>query len=163
MAAGFVTETSLDFLARRLRFLGFNVVTLRGARLEDLYEAGRREGRTVLTPSLRHPRRFADVPALAVPREQPEVALRMVVAAGEPAGPPFSRCPLCNTALQTRHPAEARGEVPGEVVRAARPLRHCPGCGKWYWEGSHTARVREWLERALGRPLAAWPGAPGGC
>jgi uncharacterized protein with PIN domain len=45
---------------------------------------------------------------------------------------------------------EARGEVPGRVLRMAAPLRFCPNCGKWYWEGSHVARLREWLARTLG-------------
>ena len=47
--------------------------------------------------------------------------------------------------------------MPGPVARAATHLHHCPTCGKWYWEGSHVDRVREWLERALGRPLEPDP------
>jgi hypothetical protein len=89
-----------------------------------------------------------------VPRSDPEAALRGIVAALEPAGPPFSRCPLCNTALVRRHAVEARGEVPGPVLRSGAALSHCPGCGKWYWAGSHVERLRVWLERALGRPIA---------
>ena len=54
--ARFVTDSSLDELARRLRFLGYDIVTLAGARLEELFVAGRRDGRTVLTLSARHPR-----------------------------------------------------------------------------------------------------------
>jgi uncharacterized protein with PIN domain len=149
----FVTDTSLAFLAHRLVFLGYDVTTLAGARLEDLFEAGRRESRTVLTLSARHPRRFADVAAIVVPREDAAGTLRAIAAAHTPAGPPFSRCAACNAALQTRHPLEARGEVPGRVLRSARPLRYCPVCGKWYWEGSHTERLRAWLAAALGRPL----------
>ncbi len=155
-----VTDSALDFLARRMRLLGYDIVTLRGARLEELFEAARREGRVVLKLSPRHPRRYADVTSLAVPREDPEAALRGITAAFEPAGPPFSRCPVCNSALERRHPVEARGEVPGRVLRSGSALSHCPGCGKWYWEGSHVARMREWLERALGRPLER--SAPGG-
>lgn len=153
--ARFATDTSLEFLARRLRFLGYDVVTHRGARLEELFEAARGEGRTVLTLSRRHPRRFADVPAITVARADPEGALRSLAAAYEPAGAPFTRCPACNGALQRRQRIEASGEVPGRVLRGAAPLRYCADCGKWYWEGSHTARLREWLGRALGRPLPA--------
>src|SRR5262249_39141672 len=35
----FATDDSLDHLARRLRFLGFDVVTHKGARLEELFAA----------------------------------------------------------------------------------------------------------------------------
>jgi uncharacterized protein with PIN domain len=158
--ARFVADTSLDLLARRLRMLGYDVATFSGARLEELFEAGRREGRTVLTLSARHPRRFADVASILGPRADPAAALRSLAASHEPAGPPFSRCALCNAALQRRTPFEAVGEVPGKVLRGSTSLTYCPNCGKWYWEGSHVARLREWLARALGRPI---PGAGGAC
>lgn len=151
--ARFVTDSSLAFLARRLRLLGYDVALLPGARLEELFEAGRREGRSVLTTSARHPRRFADVAARRVPRAPAEELVRAIASESEPAGAPFSRCLDCNVALQRRHPFEARGEVPGRVLRAARALTYCPSCGKWYWEGSHVARLRAWLEAALGRPV----------
>jgi uncharacterized protein len=149
----FVTDASLEFLARRLVFLGYDVAVIRGARLEELFEAAKADGRTVLTMSRRRPRAFAEVAAVGVAREDPAAAVRAIAAAHEPAGPPFSRCPECNTALHTRHPMEARGEVPGRVLRAAKTLSWCPHCGKWYWEGTHVARLRAWLEAALGRAL----------
>ena len=151
--ARFLTDDSLDGLARRLRFLGFDVATLRGARLEDLFEGARHEGRIVLTMSSRHPRRFADVASLRVPREDDAAAVRGIADEYQPSGAPFSRCPVCNHALQRRTAFEARGEVPARAAQGAQFLHHCPNCGKWYWEGSHTSRMREWLERALGRPL----------
>lgn len=157
LPARFITDTALDLLARRLRFLGYDIVTVRGARLEEVFEAARREGRIVLRLSPRHPRRFSDIASLAVPRENPQAALRGIAQAYEPAGPPFSRCPACNTALERRHAIEARGEVPGRVLRSGSGTSHCPSCGKWYWEGSHVKRLRAWLERALGGPLATGP------
>ncbi|HEY6867025.1 MAG TPA: Mut7-C RNAse domain-containing protein [Candidatus Eisenbacteria bacterium] len=158
----FITDSSLDFLARRMRFLGYDIVTARGARLEELFEAARREGRMVLTLSPRHPRRYADVAALTVPRGDPGASLRGLAAAFEPSGPPFSRCALCNTALEHRHPLEARGEVPGRVLRTSGLLSHCPTCGKWYWAGSHVDRLRAWLERAVGRTVGDPEPPPGG-
>jgi len=152
--ARFVIDASLELLARRLRMLGHDVRSMRGARLEELLALAREEDRTLLTPSARHPKRFAGVRVLQVPREDPAGAVRQVAEHHEPAGPPFSRCPLCNTAFQRRHPLEASGEVPGRVLRAAAALAYCPQCGKWYWDGSHVARVRSWLSDALGREVA---------
>ena len=149
-----MTDSSLTFLARRLRFLGYDVLILPGARLEDVFEAGRSERRTVLTLSARHPRRFAEVPARRIARGELAATLREIAAQHQPTGPPFSRCADCNSALQRRHPVEAAGEVPGRVLRGTRSLTFCPGCGKWYWEGSHVAHLRLWLEAALGHPLA---------
>jgi len=152
-ATRFVTDSSLESLARRLRFLGHDVLTLPGARLEDVLAAARREGRTALTLSRRRPRRWADVPALTVARGDEAGAVRELAAAHPAADPPFSRCGLCNGRLEPRLAIEARGEVPGRVLRAARELRYCPGCGRWYWDGTHVRAIRAWLERALGRPL----------
>ena len=149
-----IAGSSLEFLARRLRFLGFDVAAARGARLEELFEAARREGRRVLTLSARHPRRFEDVGTDVVGRGDPAAELRRLVEGREPGGPPFSRCPECNAPLQRRHPMEATGEVPGRVLRSRPALTFCPVCGRWYWEGSHVARIRAWLEAALGRSLA---------
>lgn len=146
----FVTAASLDFVARRLRFLGYDVVTHPGARLEELFEAAAREERTVLTTSARHPRRWGHVPVVRVPLGDAAAAVRGIAAAHEPTGAPFSRCPQCNLALHRRTSFEAIGEVPGRVTRAGGPLTWCPSCGKWYWVGTHVARIREWLESATG-------------
>ena len=151
--ARFITDTSLDLLARRLRMLGYDVATVSGARLEELFDAAQRDGRTVLTLSARRPARFDDVAAILVPRGDPAAALRALAAGHEPAGPPFSRCPACNTALQRRTAFEAMGEVPSRVLRRVAALHYCAHCGKWYWEGTHVARLRAWLEGALGRPV----------
>jgi hypothetical protein len=150
--ARFVTDTSLDLLARRLRILGFDVVTLPDTRLDQLFERARSDQRIVLTLSARHPRRYAGVPAITVARD-PLLAVRAIAEEFEPAGGPFSRCALCNHPLEPRRPGDAGGAVPGHVLELAKALHHCPGCGKWYWPGSHVDRLRVWLERSLGRPV----------
>lgn len=152
----FATDRSLDALARRLRVLGHDVAGFGGVALPELFELARREGRHVLTLSRRHPRRFSDVAATALPREDLAGQVRTVAGAHAAPGPPFSRCALCNTALQRRHPFEARGEIPGRVLRRVRVALYCPHCGKWYWHGSHVDRMCEWLSRVLGRPIE-WP------
>jgi uncharacterized protein with PIN domain len=151
--ARFVTDSSLEFLARRMRMLGYDVATARTARLEELFELAEREGRIVLTLSERHPKRWSGVPALTVARGDDAASLKRIALEFEPAGLPFTRCPQCNVAMQRRHPLQASGEVPGRVLRSVRVFHYCPNCGKWYWEGTHVARLREWLEQALGRAL----------
>ena len=146
----FVTDASLDQLARRLRFLGYDVVTHRGARLEELFAVAADQSRTVLTLSARHPRRHAAVAVLRVARGDEADAVRQVVAGHAPAGPRWSRCPACNSALQSRSAFEARGEVPARVARSGWPLSWCPACSRWFWPGSHVARMNEWFERVLG-------------
>jgi uncharacterized protein with PIN domain len=150
----FVTDSSLDFIARRLRFLGYDVATVGGARLEELFDRASADRATVLSRSPRHPRRWGAVPLVVLDGGDPVAAVRAIASRYVPAGAPFSRCPACNVALRTRHPLEARGEIPGRVLRSIRTVSACPMCGKWYWEGTHVARIRAWLEGALGRALA---------
>jgi len=150
----FVTDASLEQLARRLRFLGYDVVTHRGARLEELFQVAAAQGRTLLTLSARHPRRYAGVAVVRVPRGDDAAGVRAVVGAHAPAGAPWSRCPGCNSALHARSSFEARGEVPARVTRAGGTLTWCPSCGRWFWPGSHVARMDEWFERVLA------PGTP---
>jgi len=160
----FVTDASLEFVARRLRFLGFDVASHRGARLEELFDVAARDGRVVLTLSDRHPRKWAHVESLRLPRGDAGAAVRRVVERHAPAGAPFSRCPQCNVALRRRSAFEAVGEVPARVTRAGGPLTWCPACGRWYWLGGHVTRLVEWLEEATGKqvPLPqAGPGIPG--
>lgn len=62
----------------------------------------------------------------------------------------FSRCMVCNATLEPADYGDIVGELPAEVradprVRSAG-FRRCPGCGRVYWEGSHTRRMRRWLE-----------------
>ncbi len=149
----FLADASLEFLARRLRFLGYDVAVHRGARLEEVLELAAREDRTVLTPSARHPRRWAAVRVLRVPLADPAAGVRAVAVAHVPAGAPFSRCPQCNVALRARAAFEAHGEVPGRILRAGGRLTWCPACGRWYWRGGHIAGLAAWLEAALGRPV----------
>ena len=156
----FATDSSLELLARRLRFLGYDVVTHRGARLEELFAAAAAEARTVLTLSMRIPRGHAAVPVVRVPRSDVAAAVRAVADTYVPAGPPWSRCPECNVALHSRSAFEARGEVPGRVTRLGLPFTWCPSCARWYWPGSHVVRMNAWLESALGRPLSGQESGP---
>src|SRR5262252_3830459 len=149
----FVTDASLDQLARRLRFLGYDVVTHRGARLEELFTVAAAALRTKLTLSARRPR-AGGAPVLQVPRDDAAAAVRELAARHAPSGPRWSRCPACNTALQVRSSFEAIGEVPAWITRSGRPLTWCPSCGRWFWPGSHVARMDEWFERVLA------PGTP---
>lgn len=156
----YVTDASLAQLARRLRQLGFDVLVHRGARLEELLESAARDGRTVLTRSARHPKKWAAVPALCVSGDTAR-GVRTVVEHGEPSSPPLGRCSHCNAALRSRSAFEAHGEVPGRVARRGGPLSSCPDCGQWFWLGTHTEKLRAWFEEALGRPVD-WPAAPAG-
>jgi uncharacterized protein len=144
----FVTDSSLELLARRLRLLGFDVECLSGAPLEAVFGRARASERVVLTLSSRHPRRFASIPAFRVPRE-PRAALRAVVERFVPESRALSRCSACNAPLVTRPASSAPATVPERVRETATTLEHCEACGRWYWPGTHVAKMREWIAAAM--------------
>lgn len=69
---------------------------------------------------------------------------------------PFTRCLACNGTLEVTEFAKIRDRIPPRVYRRCGDdpdhYRVCGDCGRIYWEGTHTARMR--------RLLAEW-GIPG--
>lgn len=61
----------------------------------------------------------------------------------------FSRCTRCNHLLEAVAADEVPGRVPPAVLASGAALRHCGSCGRVYWEGSHTARMRRELAKVL--------------
>ncbi len=62
----------------------------------------------------------------------------------------YTRCSICNAALEAVARPEARGRVPEYVfIRHERFVR-CPRCGRIYWPGTHRDRVEETLKNVLG-------------
>ena len=150
--SGWISGSALERVARRLRVLGFDVEPGGAAPLADLIARADATGRGVLTTSFRRPRGALHVPILTLPLDA-HAAVRWVAERASAASDPFTRCTVCNHPLQAADPAFAAAAIPADVRAAAAPVRHCPGCGRYYWDGSHTDRLRRWLETALGRPI----------
>lgn len=153
----FLVDEMLGRLARYLRFVGGDVVYLRGVVDDELLRRSEVDSRVLLTRdralSRRSPNGFlVDSGVLAeqwraVRRRWPDLPTTVV----------FERCTLCNGRLQRRPtdppPAREAG-VPASLLERGGPLYACEACGHLYWDGSHTARIR--------RTIDAWErGLPG--
>jgi uncharacterized protein with PIN domain len=143
----------LGRLARWLRTLGYDTAWEEHASDEELVRRAVQEGRILLTRD-RELERARPIPGLTLLRaEAPldqlaELAERYDLAAG---ARPFSRCSVCNTPLLRAGRAEARGRVPPRVFEQIDSFWRCPGCDRFYWEGSHVERMRRVLETAVFR------------
>jgi len=62
---------------------------------------------------------------------------------------PFSRCLVCNTALEPA-PELARARLPPAVLATVAEINYCRQCDKLYWAGGHVRRML--------RQLHAWRG-----
>jgi hypothetical protein len=91
------------------------------------------------------------VRALQIESDDWREQLRQVVGAFDlRTVPTFERCMACNAVLEVASRDEAIGHVPPYVHRTQTHFQRCPGCGRYYWYGTHMGRIQREIERALG-------------
>jgi uncharacterized protein with PIN domain len=147
----FAADAMLGRLARWLRVLGYD--TSCDATLADpvLVQRAEAEGRVLLTRDRHLLRDLRPRHAIEIRHDDPLLQLQAVVAALSLQPPPelFTRCLLCNTALDVVPAAEALPLLPAGLRELPGPVRRCSTCGRLYWDGSHVRRMRHALERVL--------------
>ncbi len=145
-----LVDEMLARLARYLRFVGLDVVQVRGLSDREILEQAEREDRRILTRdrqlAARSPR------ALLVRSPWLDEQWRELRAAwpGLPHVVSFERCSACNGPLAPYLPGTDPGReagLPKGLVERGLAVFSCTICGHLYWEGSHTARIRGQLSR----------------
>jgi hypothetical protein len=144
----FFADAMLGRLARWLRIAGYDTRYDPHVADADLVRAALEEGRLILTRDRALPQEWSVQDVLVLDAEVPLEQLREVAARVhlDWRARAFSRCSRCNALVEPAALHEAARHVP----TGARALARCPGCGRIYWEGSHTERMRRALARALG-------------
>jgi len=147
----FIADAMLGRLARWLRILGID--TAYEADIEDaeLVRRALAERRTILTCDrpLREQWRVEDILVLdcwAVMEQLREVVRRFGLQGHIRL---FSRCSCCNAPLREASVQDAAERAPEYVLRNTEEFQRCPSCGRVYWEGSHTERIRRALADLL--------------
>jgi hypothetical protein len=148
----FLADAMLERLARWLRALGHDTASAGAASDAELGRRAAAEGRWLLTRDRRLAREAPDGRGVLLRAGAPLDQLREVAASFALApGTLFSRCLVCNAPLRPATEAEVVGAAPELCGRHRPPDAHaCPECGRVYWEGSHTRRMRAALARTLG-------------
>ncbi|MEJ2232806.1 MAG: Mut7-C RNAse domain-containing protein [Syntrophobacterales bacterium] len=147
----FVADRMLGKLAKWLRVLGFDVVYLRQAADEEIVER-LREGRIFLTRGRRAGPWRQPGKVFVVHANEPKKQLREVVQGlrlDMIDGELFSRCLSCNCLLDTVNREEVRAEVPDYIYQTQSTFHRCSDCGKVFWSGSHSEKMRQQLEEIL--------------
>jgi uncharacterized protein with PIN domain len=149
--ARFLADAMLGGLARWLRVLGYDTVLDPEAPDGELVRRSVEERRILLTRDRKLPEEWRVEGVLLLESQAPMDQLREVVTRLDLAGPwPFfTRCTLCNRLLEAVPATEVAEALPARVVESVREFARCPECGRLYWEGSHTRRMQETLERVL--------------
>jgi len=132
----FLADAMLERLARWLRVLGFDAECASGPDGEIIARAAA-DARHLLTRDRRLAADSQHLAPILIRSKEPLEQLREVLTHLDLALPHdlFKRCLLCNVAL---------GDDEGT------DRRHCPNCGRVYWEGLHTQRMRAALSRTFG-------------
>ncbi|MGH0035789.1 MAG: Mut7-C RNAse domain-containing protein [Myxococcota bacterium] len=148
----FFADAMLGRLARWLRVLGYDTAWRAHIADEDLVRSAAAEGRIVLTRDRRMLEEWRYEGIHLVEAESPREQLAEVAAAFRlvEGARLFDRCVRCNERLDAVAPGSVATDVPERIRREHGRFRRCGACGRVYWRGSHTRRMREALGAILG-------------
>lgn len=143
----------LGKLSRWLRMLGYDVEYSNSLDDEQLIEIAKDQSRILLTRDLTLYRKASTqgidtffvegatgVEKLANLARQ--FNLRLEIDAT------VSRCPKCNTRIQSISKEKVVDKVPKTTSSIYNEFWDCPGCGQVYWRGAHWKRINKTLEEA---------------
>ena len=137
----------LGTLARWLRILGYDAVFDPALDDHQLVRLARAENRVLLTRDRELARRRGVRLLLVGSEDLDEQILQVLSDLELMPDRSFSRCPVCNAALEAVDPAVAAAQVPVHVVQTQRDFRRCPACQRVYWRGTHWQQMDQKLAR----------------
>lgn len=146
----FAADAMLGGLARWLRALGYDTWWDAHVADAELVRRALQERRVILTRDVPLVQEWRLDNLLFIRADAPLDQLREVADAYPlDDAALFSRCTRCNHALESVSPDDVPGRVPPAVLTKEADLQRCPSCGRVYWEGSHTARMRREVAQVL--------------
>lgn len=155
----FVADEMLERLARWLRALGYDTLHTPGVEDAELVRTAFEQHRLLLTRDRGLCREWRFDNCVVVDAAKPAAQLRELDArfgvGRDWRSHLFTRCMVCNTALDRltsagpRPGTSAPGQGGGRLPAAGDVHSFCPGCGRIYWEGLHTRRMRTFLSRVF--------------
>jgi len=138
----------LGSLARWLRFCGFDCTYYPQVSSSAVLQHAQLEQRWLLTRDrglAHHWQRTLVVTESTIEKMLCEVLARVGVVPLRDLTQ--ARCSVCNEALTPLETGQARGRAPEYVLERATSVLECPGCGRLYWEGSHSRRILARIDR----------------
>lgn len=150
----FVLDGHLGRLAAFLRLAGFDTLYRRNASDEELATVASEQHRVLLTRDTGLLKRRAVTHGSFVHASDPAGQLAEIVQRLQLRRlfRPFTRCTRCNRVLSPVAKERVADRVPRRSWERFDRFLLCDGCGRVYWEGSHTARLQRLLDEALGAP-----------
>lgn len=144
----FVIDVHLGTLARYLRLLGFDTLYRNDYDDHEIVRLSRAQSRIILTRDRGLLKHSAVTRGRWIRHTRPLEQLRETLAAFDLVGSvrPFTRCAICNGSLRPLGRRQVADVVPVRVRERHDKFARCTRCGRIYWPGTHTARIRKALQ-----------------
>jgi uncharacterized protein with PIN domain/sulfur carrier protein ThiS len=147
----FVADTHLGRLAAYLRLLGFDTLYRNDYDDHELAGIAAEEQRVLLTRDrglLKHKRVvYGYCVRESDPQQQVSTVLRRYRLTA--AAQPWRRCSHCNGLLHTVAKSAVLPQLEPKTKLYYDDFQQCEVCGQVYWQGSHFARLAEFVENVL--------------
>jgi uncharacterized protein with PIN domain len=151
--AGFACDRTLGRLAKWLRILGYDTLYWNSMDDAALIARCNSENRILLTRNTRllkyiGTREHMQKPDYCyIPRNDFRQQLKDVMEKFSlDDGNKFTRCSECNTGLEDVDKDDVEGHVPDYIFETQKIFKQCPGCGKYFWHGTHVERMLDHLK-----------------
>jgi uncharacterized protein len=147
----FIVDAMLGRLARWLRTLGYDSIFDPELHDPELVTLAAAENRILLTRDRHLVSHLRPARALLIASDSPMDQLRQVVEECRLRLPRvlFTRCLVCNGILREATASEVEEMVPERSRELGHPVMFCAACGRIYWRGSHSRRMRAALAAAF--------------
>ncbi len=147
----FIADTMLGTLAKWLRAMGFDVVYARDMADDEILRFAAAEDRIVISRDRQLcASREGSVLLSSIDLDSQILSVLKLFPADEKLF--LSRCLVCNFQLAEAARTEAYDKVPENVLERHDRFWRCPGCGKFYWAGTHyEAMMRKARELSASR------------
>jgi uncharacterized protein with PIN domain len=149
----FIVDGMLGKLTRWLRMMGHDVEYSNKLDDAELMVIAKKESRVLLTRDLAlYQRAIAKgveafyVEGMTEPERLAELARRFSIPLMIDLK--SSRCPRCNTRLQSVPKEKVANKVEKNTFTHYAAFWECPNCGHVYWQGAHWTKIRATLEEA---------------
>ena len=145
----FFADVNVARLVRWLRAVGVDTIWEDAISDADLVRRAIEERRFVLTLDKLILHEFRADNVVLLSGEEPLAQFAEVIERFKIRKPAvlFTRCLVCNTPLRKPDSQEITNNVPEAVRQATEEFQFCASCNKIYWEGTHTRRMREAIEK----------------
>jgi uncharacterized protein len=150
-SAGFILDVHLGRLAGYLRLLGFDALYRKDFGDAEIARISHSESRVVLTRDRGLLKRNEVLYGYWVRQTEPRRQLLEILRRFNLTGRVdlFTRCLICNTALQRVGREAVLERVPPRAAGLFHDFHACPGCERVYWKGSHYRRMLQLVGRTL--------------